>query len=720
MLLRMKTNAKREQMKTVKTLLLVLLLSALPAVVQAQFTFTTNNGTITITGYTGSGGAVTIPDTTNGYPVTAIGANAFYDCSVASITIGTNVTRIGTNAFCWSDKLTSITIPDSVASIEDGAFNDTGITNVIISAGVTNIGSYAFCWCFNLPAITVDALNPVYSSADGVLFDKSTNTLIQCPSGKAGSYTVPNSVTNIVDGAFYQCAKLTSITIPEGFTSITDIEFGYCSSLTSIIIPNSVTNIAWAAFYACTSLTNAIIGTNITDIGDDAFYDCSGLTSVTIPNSVTNIGIEAFLYCTNLTSVTIPDGVINIGSAAFTSCFSLTAITVDALNPTYSSVDGVLFNKNQTRLIQYPGGKTGSYTVPNSVTSIETNAFMLCATITNVTFGDSITNIGSQAFESCPNLSSVTIPNSVVSIGQAAFEQCANLTNVMIGNSATRIDNFAFFDCSSLTAITVDALNPACSSVVGVLFNKNQTTLIQYPGGKTGSYTISNNVTCIGNYAFGRCHLASVTISDSVTNIGNYAFANCMSLTNVMIGNGVTRIGNDAFEGCGLIHATIPNSVTSLGNEAFAFCMSLTNVTIGNSVTIIGSGAFNGLRNLKTALFKGNAPMADSSLFSSDNNSIVYYLPDTTGWGATFGGRQAVLWNPQVLTSDASFGVRTNQFGFNIIGTKNIPIVVEACTSLGSDAWVPLQSVSLTNGSFLFNDPQWTNYPGRFYRLRSP
>jgi hypothetical protein len=148
--------------------------------------------------------------------------------------------------------------------------------------------------------------------------------------------------------------------------------------------------------------------------------------------------------------------------------------------------------------------------------------------------------------------------------------------------------------------------------------------------------------------------------------------------------------------------------------------MSLTNVTIGNSVTIIGSGAFNGLRNLKTALFKGNAPMADSSLFSSDNNSIVYYLPDTTGWGATFGGRQAVLWNPQVLTSDASFGVRTNQFGFNIIGTTNIPIVVEACTSLGGDAWVPLQSVSLTNGSFLFNDPQWTNYPGRFYRLRSP
>ena len=723
--------------------LLLLLLLTLPAVVQAQFNYTTNDGTITITGYTGSGGAVTIPSTINGLPVTrigdsafayrsltsvtitnsvtSIGNNAFYDCgALTNVTFGSSVTSIGTSAFRYCDSLTGIMIPDSVTRIGDGAFYDTGITNVIISASVTNIGSYAFGYCFSLPAITVDALNPVYSSVDGVLFNKSTNTLIQCGGGRVGSYTVPNSVTNIGDGAFYQCAKLTGITIPEGFTSIPGAEFAYCSSLTSITVPNSVTNIGWAAFYACTSLTNVIIGTNTTSIEGDAFDDCSSLTSVTIPNSVTNIGSQAFFDCISLTNVIIPDGVINIGSEAFAYCFSLTAITVDALNPVYSSVDGVLFNKNQTRLIKYPGGKAGSYTVPNSVTSIETNAFMLCATITNITFGNSVTNIGIEAFYSCANLSSVTIPNSVVSIGGAAFENCSSLTNVMIGNSATRIDNSAFFNCSSLTAITVDALNPAYSSAAGVLFNQNQTTLIQYPGGKTGSYTISNNVTCIGSYAFDRCHLASVMISDSVTNIGNYAFEYCNSLTNITIGNGVNSIGSGTFEGCHyLTSVTIPNSVTSIGDNAFSFC-GLTNVTIGNGVTHIGVDAFEFCSNLKMAFFKGNKPISDSSVFTGDFNATVYYLPGTTGWGATFGGRPTVLWNPQVLTSDASFGVRTNQFGFNIIGTTNIPIVVEACTSLGGDAWVPLQSVSLTNGSFLFNDPQWTNYPGRFYRLRSP
>jgi hypothetical protein len=727
----------------------LLLLLVLPAVVQAQFTFMTNgDNTITITDYTGSGGAVTIPGTINSLTVTrigdsafayrsltsvmitnsvtSIGNNAFYDCwALTDVTFGNSVASIGSNAFCYCDSLTGIMIPDSVTSIKDGAFYETGITNVIISASVTNIGSYAFGWCFSLPAITVDALNPVYCSVDGVLFNRSTNILIQCGGGKVGSYTVPNSVTNLGDGAFYQCAKLTGITLPEGLTGILGGEFAYCSSLTGITVPNSVINLGWAAFYACTNLANVIIGTNTTSIEDDAFYDCSSLTGVLIPNSVTNIGSQAFYDCSSLTNVMIPEGVINIGSEAFADSFSLTDITVDALNPAYGSLDGVLFDKNQTRLIQYPGGKAGSCTVPNSVTSIETNAFMLCATITNITFGNSVTNIGSQAFESCPNLSSVAFPNSVVSIGLAAFESCSSLTNVMIGNSVTRIDNFAFFECSSLTAITVDALNPAYSSAAGVLFNQNQTTLIQYPGGETGSYTISNHVTRIGSYAFGRCLLANVTIPDSVTNIGNYAFAYCKSLTNITIGNGVNSIGSGAFEGCGLTHVTIPDSVARIGYEAFAYCPSLTNIMIGNSVTIIGSDAFAGLLNLKTALFKGNAPNADSSVFAGDFNATVYYLPDTTGWGATFGGCPAALWNPHIQTGNATFGVRTDQFGFNITGSSNLVIVVEAGTDLANPVWSPVSTNTLntfigTNGTSYFGDPAWTNYPGRFYRLRSP
>src|ERR1019366_6659139 len=166
---------------TSKLLALAVLLLALPAVVHAQFTFTTNSGAITITGYTG-GGAVVIPSTTNGWPVTSIGDWAFASCtSLTSLTIPNSVTTIGSGAFAYCTSLTNITIGSSVTSIEYSPFGD----------------------CTSLLAIMVDALNPAYSSVAGVLFNKSTNTLIQCPRGISGAYTIPNSVTNIRDWAFF-------------------------------------------------------------------------------------------------------------------------------------------------------------------------------------------------------------------------------------------------------------------------------------------------------------------------------------------------------------------------------------------------------------------------------------------------------------------------------------------------------------------------------------
>jgi len=144
-------------------------------------------------------------------------------------------------------------------------------------------------------------------------------------------------------------------------------------------------------------------------------------------------------------------------------------------------------------------------------------------------------------------------------------------------------------------------------------------------------------------------------------------------------------------------------------------------MTIGNSVSYIGVLAFYSCSNLTSIFFTGNAPLLGSGnpIFGGNTNAVVYYLPGTTGWGSTLDVLPAVLWNPQTQTGDSNFGVLTNRFGFDITGTTNIPIVVEACTNLGS-AWVPLQSMSLTNGHFYFSDPQWTNYPSRFYRLRWP
>jgi BspA type Leucine rich repeat region (6 copies) len=311
---------------------------------------------------------------------------------------------------------------------------------------------------------------------------------------------------------------------------------------------------------------------------------------------------------------------------------------------------------------------------------------------------------------------------SVTSIGPSAFQFSSSLTSITISNNVTSIADAAFASCPSLTAITVDAANPAFASVAGVLFNKSLTTLVQYPGGKTGAITISNSVTSIGNWAFASCTgLTGVTIPSGVTSIGDHAFWACPSLTNVTIGNQVASIGVFAFEFCtNLSTVTIPNSVINIAFGAFEVCSKLTTVTIGNGVTNIGDHAFELCTNLTAAYFQGNAPSVGSFVFFGDTHAIVYYLPGTTGWASTFAGVPAVLLNSQVQPRITSFGVRTNRFSFSITGGLNQVIVVEAGTSSANTLWTSLGTNNLTGGSSSFSDPQWTNFTRRFYRLRSP
>ena len=367
-------------------------------------------------------GAVTIPSTLGGKPVTSISDSVFSGCS----------------------GLTSITIPDSVTSIGGYAFrNCSGLTSVTIPDSVTSIGSHAFYGCSGLTSVTIP------DSVTSIEYGAFRNC------GGLTSVTIPDSVTSIGYGAFYGCSGLTSVTIPDSVTSIGDFAFARCEGLTSVTIPNSVTSIGSSAFSGCSGLTSVHIadlakwceisfgnysanplyyahdlylnGVKVTDltipdsvtsVGNYAFYGCSGLTSVTIPDSVTNIGDSAFSGCSGLTSVTIPDSVTNIGGSAFYGCSGLTSVTI-----------------------------------PDLVTSIGGSAFYGCSGLTSVTIPDSVTSIGDMAFDGCRGLTSVVIPDSVTSVGKYAFYNCSGLTSVTIPNSVTSIGSSAFSGCSGLTSV---------------------------------------------------------------------------------------------------------------------------------------------------------------------------------------------------------------------------------------------------------------------------
>ena len=377
------------------------------------------------------------------------------EANIPSEIDGATVTSIGDWAFIACNSLTSIDIPYSVKYIGDDIFS----------------GGYSLTY------INVSEDNTAYCSVDGILFNKDKTKLIKYPAKKIDtSYTIPNSVTSIGYAAFSHCMSLTSVTIPDsvtdidaiafaGCTNLTGITIPYnvtsivgvfegCTSLTSITLPSRLTYIGGSAFYDCTSLTSITIPDGVTSIGWWAFRNCTGLTSIKIPDSVTNIDQQAFQDCVNLTDITISDGVTYIGDWAFNGCTGLTSITIprsvmsigydpfccctdltsiDVVNENtvYSSVDGVLFNKDITELIRYPAGKTDtSYTIPDSVTSIGYEAFHGCTNLTSVTIPNSVARIDNGAFVDCANLKGITLPDKVTSIGGQAFWDCSNLTDV--------------------------------------------------------------------------------------------------------------------------------------------------------------------------------------------------------------------------------------------------------------------------------------------------
>ena len=298
------------------------------------------------------------------------------------------------------------------------------------------------------------------------------------------------------------------------------------------------------------------------------------------------------------TTVEIPAEIDNlpvteIMDYAFSECEKLSAINVSSGNNNYISIDGVLFNKDKTELIQYPAGKSETtYTIPDSVTEIESGAFFGCTSLSGIEIPDSVTEIGSSAFFGCTSLSSIEIPDSVTSIGFYAFSGCKNLSSIEIPDSVTEIGYRTFYGCEKLSAINVSSGNNNYSSIDGVLFNKDKTELEQYPAEKSETmYIIPNSVTKIDENAFCGCtSLEEITIPDSVTEIGKSAFYGTQLIETQ---DGVEYVGKWVVgSDKDITSAEIKDGTKGIACSAFLSRNNLATISIPDSVTNIGENAF--------------------------------------------------------------------------------------------------------------------------------
>ena len=469
----------------------------------------------------GKEGVVEIPE-----GVTSICENAFLECSkISSVIIPSTVTNIGEWAFSDCYNLNSIKIPEGVTSIEQNTFNNcVKLAGVLIPDSVMSIGDYAFSGCANLRSVTI-----------------------------------PKAVTSIGRVAFQGCKTIQTIVIPDGVTRIEDYTFNDCGNLKNITIPNSVTSIGDYAIPKLNSLiiyasmgtyahtyaieneiswkdvdnstedeeqvwgnwkydflpngtitlteyfgtdTDVIIpeeidGITVSEIGVRLFSDHTELKNVNLPSGIISIEAYAFYNCSSLNSITIPESVTNIGNSVFSGCSSLKNIQI-----------------------------------PDGITELKFSIFANCTNLKSIVLPKSLEIIDVGVFSGCTRLSEITIPETVTMIGAAAFSECTSMENIIIPKGVMYIRNGAFNYTGNLCNIIVSNDNPYFSSKDGILYNKDKTSLILCPRGKTGVFEIPKGVTTIEEEAFAKCKLSKVIIPDSVTSISsNQAFSSNSNIT---------------------------------------------------------------------------------------------------------------------------------------------------------------------------------------------
>ena len=568
-------------------------------------------------------GALNIPPEIKGHPVVAIAQNAFKG----------------------KDRITSVTIPDSVTSVGYGAFaNCTLLRSASTGKGLRELtGDY----------------NHTYDShaADKGLFGNCTSLT---------NVTIGSEVQTIGYSCFDGCSALRTITIPGNVQKIQPWAFLGCTYLETVRVGNGVTEIMREAFYGLANLKNLTLGSSLVTIRQSAFENCSRLKNVAFPAGLDVIEAYAFRGCAAMTEVELPDSLAEIGMGAFSGCTSLKDLnTGNGLreltgdyNHTYDShvAEKGLFG-NCTSLTNVTIGSNvltigyscfdgcsalRTITIPGNVQKIQPWAFLGCTYLETVRVGNGVTEIMREVFYGLANLKNVSFGTELVTVGDSVFNGCSLLRNVAFPSKLDKIGEYAFHGCAAMTEVELpDSLHEiglgafsGCTQLRSANTGNGLTVL-------TGDYnhTYSSHVAEKG--LFGNCtSLTNVTIGSEVQTIGYSCFDGCSSLRTITIPDNVRKIQRWAFCGCaGLDKVVVGNGVTDIETEAFYGDVALRLVRLGTSVDSIGSKVFGNCSGLHYVEFTGAEAPTDvaSDIFSGvKERMMVYVAPDSTGWTALY------------------------------------------------------------------------------------